>query len=112
MRPCLHRGCPVLVRPPATRCDDHAPATQHGWRQDTTRIRGRRNQQLRRHLFAEEPLCRLCLEAGRTAAATIRDHIIPLAEGGTEEPANIQPLCRPCSDAKTQQEAQRGRRRA
>ena len=42
---------------------------------------------------------------------TIRDHIVPLMEGGTDVPENIQPLCQACSDRKTQAEAQRGRGR-
>ena len=61
---------------------------------------------LRDVLFAKEPLCRTC-----GAAATIRDHIIPIAEGGTDDSSNIQALCKDCSDAKTHQESKRGIRR-
>jgi len=43
--------------------------------------------------------------------AVIRDHIIPIGEGGTEDDSNIQPLCQSCSDAKTQRESARGVRR-
>jgi 5-methylcytosine-specific restriction protein A len=70
-------------------------------------MRGRRLQQARQRLFADEPWCRLC----KNRLATIRDHVIPLAEGGTEATENIQPLCQECSDRKSQQEAVRGRRR-
>jgi 5-methylcytosine-specific restriction protein A len=83
--------------------------TSHGWRQDTERVRGRKLQRLRRELFDKEPRCRLCRKAGLLSLATIRDHIIPLAEGGTEDPANIQPICQRCSDTKTSAEARRGR---
>lgn len=69
-------------------------------------------QRERARLFAREPLCRQCRAAGRTTLATIRDHIVPLMEGGTDVPENIQPLCQACSDRKTQAEAQRGRGRA
>lgn len=82
-----------------------------GWGQDTGRVRGRRLQALRARLFANEPLCRTCVQAGRTRAATIRDHIVPLAEGGTDDDSNIQPLCKDCSDAKTREESKRGMRR-
>jgi hypothetical protein len=44
--------------------------------------------------------------------ATVRDHIVPLAEGGTEDESNIQPLCLDCSDAKTERESMRGVRRS
>jgi 5-methylcytosine-specific restriction endonuclease McrA len=44
--------------------------------------------------------------------ATIRDHIVPLAEGGQDIESNVQPLCQTCSDIKTQAEAARGRHRA
>lgn len=46
---------------------------------------------------------------GRLAVASIRDHIKPLAEGGTDDHDNIQALCIPCHDAKTVQESARGR---
>jgi 5-methylcytosine-specific restriction protein A len=50
-------------------------------------------------LLREQPLCRLCLAAGRTVAATVADHIVPLADGGTNETDNLQPLCKRCHDA-------------
>jgi 5-methylcytosine-specific restriction enzyme A len=99
------------------RCDQHARgqgrasgwSTAHG--RNVERLRGRTLQRARAALFASEPLCRLCREHGRVTIATIRDHIVPLAEGGTEAAGNIQPLCRDCSDAKTAGEARRGQAR-
>ncbi|AGH48756.1 HNH endonuclease [Sphingomonas sp. MM-1] len=44
--------------------------------------------------------------------AVIVDHTLSLAEGGEDVPDNRQSLCKACSDAKTAQEAARGRRRA
>jgi 5-methylcytosine-specific restriction protein A len=72
------------------------------------RIRGRRLQALRKRLFADSPLCVLCRAQGRISEATIRDHIVPLAEGGLDDDRNVQALCVDCSDAKTQREAERG----
>jgi 5-methylcytosine-specific restriction protein A len=69
------------------------------------RIRGRRLQQLRADLFARQPVCVLC----RVAPATIRDHIVNLAAGGTDTPDNEQAVCETCHDAKTADEATRGR---
>lgn len=109
MRPCPVPHCPNLVR--GGRCPQHTPEQTHGWTGDTERIRGRRLQALRHQLFMHEPLCRLCAAKGDTTIATIRDHIRSLAEGGTDEPENIQGLCRACSDQKTHLESARGVRR-
>ena len=76
------------------------------------RLRGAELQQRRRLLFQQEPLCRACRQQERVSPATVRDHIIPLGEGGTEDESNAQPLCQDCHDAKTKEEARRGRRRA
>lgn len=107
-------GCRTLT---ANRlCPEHQGngSTQHGWdtgRRPTERVRGRKGQAMRKALFAREPLCRTCEAAGRTRLASIRDHIIPLAEGGADDETNEQPLCAECSDIKTRAEAKRGRQR-
>lgn len=62
---------------------------------------------IRAAVLAEEPLCRHCLAQGRTEAATIVDHIVPIAGGGTDDRSNLQGLCGPCHDVKTREEAQR-----
>ena len=79
---------------------------------EPARIRGSRLQELRRALFMREPLCRVCAGKGEVATATIRDHIRPLAEGGTDEDSNVQPICATCHQAKVEQESARGQRRA
>jgi 5-methylcytosine-specific restriction protein A len=65
----------------------------------------------RQRLFAEQPLCVVCLTIGIVERATIRDHIVPLAEGGADTEANTQPLCANCHRQKTQAEQTRGLRR-
>ncbi len=67
---------------------------------------------MRERVLAEEPLCRLCLERGRAVPTKIADHIIPKAEGGSDDRENYQGLCTPCSDAKTAEEAARAQGRA
>jgi 5-methylcytosine-specific restriction enzyme A len=109
LRPCPSPRCPGL----AGRCEQHPPRdTRHGWQNaagtHTTRLRGRALQRARAELFTREPLCRTCQAQGRVTIATVRDHIIPLAEGGTDGPGNVQGLCGDCHQAKTQAEAQRG----
>jgi 5-methylcytosine-specific restriction protein A len=110
LRLCLEPRCPNLVE--KGRCSAHQAVKAWSSNNESTRIRGRKLQALRADLFNREPLCRECVKAGRTRAATIRDHILPLAEGGTDDGDNIQPLCQACSDTKTQQESRRGIHRA
>lgn len=88
---------------------------RQAWRRQTLpeppRIRGRKLQRLRQRLFDKDPYCILCRAQGRTRLATIRDHIVPLGEGGQDIEANTQGLCQWCSDEKTHAEATRGIRR-
>lgn len=71
----------------------------------STRIRGRRAVELRRARLAYEPLCRHCKERGIVRAATVPDHIVPLAFGGEEAEHNIQCLCDQCHAIKTAYES-------
>lgn len=111
LTPCLHHGCPTLVH--GGRCDRHG-GVRAPWKPSVgqrPRLSGRRLQEERARLFQREPLCRQCATEGRVSVATIRDHIVPWAEGGTDVRSNLQPLCRECSDKKTHEEARRGRAR-
>lgn len=56
----------------------------------------------------DQYLCQLCKQKGRITEATEMDHIINVAEGGTDDESNLQALCTPCHDAKSQEEARRG----
>ena len=88
-RPCTHPGCRALTTD--GRCDKHPRKAWGGEGQDPDRlIRGRTLQRERERLFAEQPLCVLCERAGRVSAATIRDHVVPLAEGGEDTQENTQ----------------------
>lgn len=72
---------------------------------------GRAHELMRERVLIEEPLCRPCLAEGRTSATTIADHIVPKAEGGTDERDNYQGICKPCHKLKTAAESGRSRRR-
>ena len=104
-KPC--KICSTLVHDGSTRCDAHKLAP---WRQTAAykRTSGRRLQKQRADLFRREPFCRECRKAGRFTIAVIRDHIKPLAEDGSDDDDNVQPLCQHCSDAKTAAERARG----
>lgn len=45
-----------------------------------------------------------CEKCGRRGRALEVDHVIPLSEGGTSDPDNLQALCRDCHLAKTRRE--------
>lgn len=62
-------------------------------------------------VLAAEPLCRLCVEAGRTTAATEVDHIERfhgLDDPRRLDPENCQPICRECHARKTAEAARYG----
>ena len=82
-----------------------------GHRKGTTTERGYgwKHQQARAKLLRREPLCRMCKAKAVTTEATIADHIVNLASGGSQSEDNLQPLCGPCHVEKTAQEAQNGR---
>lgn len=50
-------------------------------------------------------LCQPCQAEGRVTPAAEVDHIVPKAKGGSDEMANLQAICRPCHQAKTDREA-------
>lgn len=64
------------------------------------RIRGRQLKAIRKRLFEDQPLCVECERQGRIRAATERDHIIPISQGGEDTEANTQALCHACNAAK------------
>lgn len=88
------------------------PTCSSGWTQrPTTRqtpTSHRRWRTLRDQVLQDEPTCRVC---DFLPSVTV-DHIVPIAEGGAElDRDNLQGICTPCHDAKTAEEAARGRAR-
>jgi 5-methylcytosine-specific restriction protein A len=49
-------------------------------------------------------ICQSCRKQGRATIAQAVDHIISKAKGGTDDLDNLQCLCNPCHDTKTQEE--------
>lgn len=46
-------------------------------------------------------LCQACRRAGRITLAAACDHIVPKAQGGSDEMSNLQALCRQCHEVKS-----------
>lgn len=65
------------------------------------RLRGRAAVIQRRRRLQIEPLCRDCAAKGLVCEATVPDHILPLAKGGSEDDSNIRCLCAECHQLRT-----------
>jgi len=65
------------------------------------RLRGRRAVAQRLCRLQAEPLCRDCKTRGIVREATVPDHIVPLAHGGSDEDTNIRNLCAECHSKRT-----------
>ena len=59
-------------------------------------------------LQRDKYLCQPCKANGFVTEATMVDHIIPQAEGGTDDRVNLQSICTECHQAKTNEERRRG----
>jgi 5-methylcytosine-specific restriction protein A len=74
----------------------------HNGRSSKDRGYGREHRKLRAQLLAQEPLCRMCAAKGKVRAATIADHITPIAKGGAvHDINNLQPVCPECHQDKS-----------
>ena len=60
-------------------------------------------------LARDRGLCQVCAASGRLRLASEVDHVIELADGGTDAMGNLQSICGPCHRAKSDA-AQRARR--
>ncbi len=73
---------------------------------------GRPWRRLRDQAMArDQHMCQPCKTVGRITEATEVDHILNLAEGGTDELSNLQAICQECHKAKTLEESKRAKRR-
>ncbi|WP_219209460.1 HNH endonuclease [Variovorax boronicumulans] len=109
-RPCNFPCCRSLAVS-GGRCAEHERDAWVKSPKATKRITGRRLQAMRAALFAHAPLCVHCQAVGLVVLATQRDHIVPLAEGGSDDDDNTQGLCDLCHESKSLAEAMRGRGR-
>lgn len=67
---------------------------------------------LRKVILARDShLCQMCKAEGRVTPGNHVDHIKPKAQGGTDDPANLRVLCKPChSRASNEQRGFRAKR--
>lgn len=115
--PCRHGGCSALVDKPGF-CDKHRREVFRIQKQTVTDDYKERNRFYQRVAWKNvrslqlqlEPLCRECRKLGKLVAATVVDHIIPIANGGAElDLENLQSLCKPHHETKTRGDTNRTR---
>lgn len=78
---------------------------------------GRPWQKRRQRIFERDDyLCQIHLKQGLYVPVELHgpnhgvcDHIVPLAEGGSDDDENLQTICQACDKVKTQAESMRGR---
>ena len=110
------RWCVKCKEPHAGQCP------KSGWqgyrrRQGSSGRGGTTWQNARLRIFKRDGFfCQEHMRQGKSVAVEehganhgVCDHIIPLAEGGSDDDDNLQTLCQDCDKTKTAQEARRGR---
>lgn len=108
-RACAESGCANLVRERGERYCPESKARRNrsiDLRRGSSSERGydARWQRFRVQFLREHPLCEMaCREQGRVTAATVVDHIVPIAHAPERrfDPANLRAACKPCHDART-----------
>jgi 5-methylcytosine-specific restriction enzyme A len=113
LKPCAAPGCGNLIRG-ARHCDkhQHLSAAWANSQRASKGVTGRPWRRLRDQIMERDGhLCRCdeCTRLGRTRLAHEVDHIVPLADGGTDDPRNLRAINRDCHKLKTQVESAAGR---
>lgn len=111
LKPCSSPGCPELAPLRQRYCLKHGAnnnwqITQaHRSHAESQRTSTGRWRKLRAVILQRDNhLCQVCLAAGTLTPAREADHIIPVAQGGTDDSDNLQSICRACHRIKTARE--------
>ena len=96
--PCAHPGCPELVPYGEKYCEKHKKMHPEEVRSAASRGYGSRWNKARKMYLAAHPLCEQCLKEGRYVAVEEVHHIVPLADGGSNDESNLMSLCRSCHE--------------
>ncbi len=112
-RPCKEPGCPKLTLDKSGCCERHKAEQVCGWdisnggKSSHQRGYGASWRRLRKQILdRDQHLCQVC----RKQTATEVDHIIGKADGGTDDPGNLQAICTRCHKKKTARERAEMRR--
>ncbi len=100
-KPCSYPGCPKLVPAGQTFCSEHMKQMNQRYeryeRDPATRSRyGKQWKRIRYKYVQEHPFCEECMKHGELVLTEQVHHIVPLAEGGTNDESNLMSLCKSC----------------
>lgn len=102
----------MLVRDGTGRCPAHPQINRFAdKRRGTRQQRGYGGEWDRVRLVIlkrDAGLCQPCMTRGVLTIGKAVDHIVPKAEGGTDDEGNLQTICKACHVVKTAEEARRG----
>jgi 5-methylcytosine-specific restriction enzyme A len=105
---CRVRGCPATTTDPDGYCDAHKGESWNRYTAGKSRQQrgyGTEWDKLRPLILKRDKYqCQECRRNGRYVPANNVDHVIPKAQGGTDNPDNLQTLCDACHASKTAKE--------
>lgn len=118
LRTCAFNGCTNLFKHGKSFCDEHAHLSELLHKRKPGAINteeralakdlynSKRWADLRGSLLREQPLCVRCKQKGIRRAASVIDHVKPHRNDKELffQRTNLQSLCKPCHDNKTQTE--------
>lgn len=112
--PCRYPGCMAVLSNPGY-CDSHRGLVhrdygrmRRSFDKEVGFYQSSNWRRLRANFLRLHPLCRSCANQGRTVAAVVVDHVLPIKDGGTRlDTANLQALCVSCHNRKTAAESWR-----
>lgn len=85
----------------------------HNWnnKREVRQLTGRPWRRLREQIMRRDTyLCQTCKRSGRVKEADQVDHIVALANGGTDKPDNLEAICAECHVQKTRMDSGRTRK--
>lgn len=112
-RPCREPGCAALTDDRSGYCEQHRRSGWSRYQAGLTRHQrgyGAEWDKVRAVILKRDSyLCQPCIRAGIYTPATMVDHIVAKAHGGTDKPSNLESICTACHTAKTSRERLKGR---
>ena len=98
-KPCSYPGCPKLTY--GRYCEEHEKLTRKHYekykRNPATKKRyGAHWKRIRDAYVKHHPVCEMCKKRGIHTPTQEVHHIIPLAEGGSNDWDNLMSLCKSC----------------
>lgn len=109
-RPCSYPGCPELTDD--RYCEQHQSLVNKQYNKyqrdpESNKRYGRSWKRIRDRYIKTHPLCEECQRQGRLTPAEEVHHIIPLANGGSNDKENLMSLCKSCHSRITAQSGDR-----